>query len=388
MNNRWFILALLFVTRISLGFQFQTMGSTSDKVIYELALNYAAIGTLIGLFMLPGLLLAIPAGLAGNIFSDKALIGFGLIALSLGGIIAGFSQDFGFLSLGRVVCGIGFVVSTIFFAKVLIDWFEGKELATAMSVLVMSWPFGIAMGQVGHGWLSASIDWRWAFYVASLYCAVSAALISLLYRGPTKERRIRGSFTFSLSRVEVLLTVTASLAWGFFNAGYIVYLSFSPLILTNSGYSSIAASSIISAASWVMIFSGAICGFISDKTKKPNLIIYICMGTCTLSFLMLLNLPFPLISVLIFGLVGMAPAGILMALSAEAMRVESRSIGMGVFFMGQVVLQSTAPPLAGWLYDFTEDVNLPILFAIALFLATGASNYCFRFLKRKHAIYI
>ena len=52
---------------------------------------------------------------------------------------------------------------------------------------------------------------------------------------------------------------------------------------------------------------------------------------------MLLNLPFPLISVLIFGLAGMAPAGILMALSAEAMRVESRSIGMGVFFMGQVL---------------------------------------------------
>ena len=49
----------------------------------------------------------------------------------------------------------------------------------------------------------------------------------------------------------------------------------------------------------------------------------------------------------------MAPAGILMALSAEAMRVESRSIGMGVFFMGQVLLQSTAPPVAGWLYDVT-----------------------------------
>ena len=95
------------------------------------------------------------------------------------------------------------------------------------------------------------------------------------------------------------------------------------------------------------------------------------MGACTLSFLMLLNLPFPLISVLIFGLVGMAPAGILMALSAEAMRVESRSIGMGVFFMGQVLLQSTAPPVAGWLYDITNDVNLTILFAVALFLATG-----------------
>ena len=71
MNNRWFILGLLFITRISLGFQFQTMGSVSNKVIYELALNYAEIGTLIGLFMLPGLFLAIPAGLAGNFFSDN-----------------------------------------------------------------------------------------------------------------------------------------------------------------------------------------------------------------------------------------------------------------------------------------------------------------------------
>ncbi|MEC7388476.1 MAG: MFS transporter, partial [Pseudomonadota bacterium] len=344
------------------------------------------IGTLIGLFMLPGLFLAIPAGLAGTFFSDKALIGFGLIALSLGGTIAGLSQGFGFLSVGRVICGIGFVVSTIFFAKVLIDWFEGKELATAMSVLVMSWPFGIAMGQVGHGWLSAFLDWRWAFYIASLYCAVSAALMILLYCGPVKELRDNGSVKFSLNKSELILTLTASLAWGFFNAGYVVYLSFSPLVLMSSGHSAIAASSIVSAASWVMIFSGAICGFISDKTRRPNLIIYICMGACILSFLMLLNLPFPLISVLIFGLVGMAPAGILMALSAEAMRVESRSIGMGVFFMGQVLLQSTAPPVAGWLYDVTNDVNLPILFAVALFLATGASNYCFQYLKIKHAI--
>ena len=37
--------------------------------------------------------------------------------------------------------GISFVVSTIFFAKVLIDWFEGKELATA-TVYYQSWPFG------------------------------------------------------------------------------------------------------------------------------------------------------------------------------------------------------------------------------------------------------
>ena len=386
MANRWFVLALLFVTRISLGFQFQTMGSVSDEVIRELDLNYAEIGSLIGLFMVPGLFLAIPAGLAGKFFSDKALIGFGLIALSFGGLVAALAQGFGFLSIGRFISGIGFVVSTIFFAKVLIDWFEGKELATAMSVLVMSWPFGIAMGQVGHGWLSAAIDWRLAFYTASLYCGLGAALIISLYRTPKQVVSAKNSFKFSLSKPEILLTLTASMAWGFFNAGYVVYLSFSPLVLISSGYESVFASSIISTASWVMIFSGAVCGFISDKTNRPNMIVYICMGGCVLSFLILLNTPYPLISALIFGLMGMAPAGILMALSAEAMRSENRSIGMGVFFMGQVLLQSSAPPVAGWLYDITQDVSFPILFAVGLFLATAAANFCFRFLKRRYLI--
>ena len=74
------------------------MGSVSDEVIRELDLNYAEIGSLIGLFMVPGLFLAIPAGLAGKFFSDKALIGFGLIALSFGGLVAALAQGFWFLS--------------------------------------------------------------------------------------------------------------------------------------------------------------------------------------------------------------------------------------------------------------------------------------------------
>ena len=49
--------------------------------------------------MVPGLFLAIPAGLAGKFFSDKALIGFGLIALSFGGLVAALAQGFGFYLL-------------------------------------------------------------------------------------------------------------------------------------------------------------------------------------------------------------------------------------------------------------------------------------------------
>ena len=93
-DKRWLILFLLFFARISLGFQFQTMGSVSSQIIDELSFNYTQIGSLIGLFMVPGLFLAIPAGLTGNFLSDKSIIGLGLISLSLGGGIASLSETY------------------------------------------------------------------------------------------------------------------------------------------------------------------------------------------------------------------------------------------------------------------------------------------------------
>ena len=332
-ENRWLILFLLFITRISLGFQFQAMGSVSSEVVYELGVNYTEVGSLIGLFMVPGLFLAVPAGLAGNLMSDRFIIGIGLVALSLGGGLAGLAETFQTLSIGRFICGIGFVISSIFFAKVTVDWFEGKELATAMSILVMSWPFGIAIGQIAHGWLAVNFDWRAAFIVAAIYCAISALLIILLYRAPSSITlaKSKSKFEFRFSRDEFLLTFLASLAWGFFNAGYVVYLSFSPLVLIFDGYDKVSALAIISISSWVMIASGALCGIATDRTGKPDSILYFCLSVCATSLLLLVFSQMSVLAALLFGLVGMAPAGIIMSLSANAMKPENRAIGMGIF---------------------------------------------------------
>ena len=171
---RWSILALLFVCRTSLGLQFQTLGSTADPLVAQFGFSYAEIGTLIGLFMLPGLLLSLPAGWAGRHASDRQLVTTGLLLMALGGAIAALAQGFGLLALGRLVTGAGFVFSTLYFTKMIVDWFAGQELATALGILVMSWPFGIAAGQVAHVWLAGAFDWRAAFAVASVCCAAAA----------------------------------------------------------------------------------------------------------------------------------------------------------------------------------------------------------------------
>ena len=81
-RTRWLILTLLFFSRIGLGFQFQTLGSVAGELVGQLGLNYTEIGSLIGLFMVPGMVLALPAGFAGRFMSDRFIVGLGLIALA------------------------------------------------------------------------------------------------------------------------------------------------------------------------------------------------------------------------------------------------------------------------------------------------------------------
>ena len=63
MQNRWLILAVLFVARMSMSYQYQSVGSASSFLVADLHIDYTQLGTLIGLYFLPGVILAVPAGL-------------------------------------------------------------------------------------------------------------------------------------------------------------------------------------------------------------------------------------------------------------------------------------------------------------------------------------
>jgi MFS family permease len=383
MGNRWVILTLLFVVRIGLGFQFQTIGSVSGEVVEELGLNYTEIGSLIGLFMVPGMFLAFPAGFAGRFMSDRFIVGLGLLTLGAGGGLASVAENFEFLAAARLISGIGFVFSTIFLTKIVADLFSGKELATAMGAFVMSWPFGIAMGQIGHGWMAVNYDWRMAFVVASIYCVISALLVIAFCREIPGVVKQTGGFQFTLNRNEFFLTVLASIVWALFNAGYVVYLSFAPGVLVAGGYDMVSALGVISLASWLMIFSGIVCGLIVDKSGKADLVLYLCMAAAIVALMSLFVAPLAIASSLLFGLMGIAPAGVIMALSVQAMKPENRAIGMGLFFTVYFLVQAPAPAIAGWLYDLSTDELWPILFAVALFLFTAIANLVFRIAQKR-----
>ena len=376
--SRWTVLGILFIARASLGFQFQTVGSVSELMAGDLSLNFTQVGTLIGLFMLPGLILSLPTGYVGRFASDRTLVCLGLACLAAGGTLTAISDSFALAAIGRLICGAGFVVGTVFFTKMTTDWFSGKEIATAMSLLVMSWPFGIAFGQIVHGWLARSSSWQTAFYAASVLCLVGLTLVLLLYRAPSNSQRKASIDGGKLSRREFLLVSLAAIAWAAFNAAYIVYLSFAPHLLMQGGLGPIAAAATASLASWAMIVSIPACGQLADRSGRTDLILYTCLGFGAIALLLL---PYSAASpalCLAVGLIGMAPAGIIMTLPAEALRPENRAFGMGVFFSLYFVITAPTPMIAGWLFDTTGSAAWPIYFAAFLFSATATANVAFR----------
>lgn len=378
---RWRILALLFLARVGLGFQFQTVASVGDDLIVAFGLDYAGIGLLIGLFMAPGLVLAIPAGYWGRFISDRLMAVLGLGALALGGVVSSIASESWALGLGRIFAGAGFLFTTLYFTKMVADWFEGREIATAMSILVMSWPFGIAMGQVGHAWLASVYGWQVPFLAASAYCLLAAIAIFLFYKAPHDLPPANSGSASSLTGLEWRMVICAACAWGVFNAAYVTYLSFGPKILEGLGQTTISAAGIISVGSWLMIVSGALCGQVADRFGGRNTILAICMGGAIVS-LLLLSLPgVGLGASLLFGLIGMAPAGVIMAMSGQALRPQVRAFGMGIFFTIYYAIMLVTPPAAGALLDATGSTQGPIWLAIILFASVVPLAIAFQHFK-------
>jgi predicted MFS family arabinose efflux permease len=383
-EQRWAMLALLFATRVGLGFQFQTMASVGEPVAQELNVGYASIGTLIGLFMIPGLVLSIPAGFAGRYAPDKLLTATGLVLLAVGGAVAALSSSFALLSVGRLLCGAGFVLCSIYYTKMTADWFAGHELATAMAVLVTSWATGIAMGQIAHSWLALHFGWRAAFLAATVHCAIGAAALILLYRTPPVTRKAAAKAP-PLSRREWRLTLLASLVWTAFNAGYVVYLSFAPLLLEAGGLDRLAAASTVSLSSWVILFSAAACGQLADRTGHSTLILSAGLVSAMVILFLLPHIEWAVLLAIGFGLLGMAPAGLIMALTERAMAAEKRALGMGIFFSLYFLLMAPTPAIAGWLFDLTHDPKAPILFAIGLYGLALSAYLGFRLTEQRPA---
>src|ERR1700730_1755386 len=167
LESRWLILAVLFIARFALGYQFQSAGSVAPFLILDLGIDYAQVGFLIGAFLLPGVAISVPGGYLIRRFGDKNIVAAGMVLMVVGGVLMGAGQTYGVLLVGRLLSGTGGAILVVVMLKMIIDWFAEKELFFGMAVFIIGWPIGIAAAQAtqsrwaeAHAWQSVLLCHR------------------------------------------------------------------------------------------------------------------------------------------------------------------------------------------------------------------------------------
>ncbi|MEZ5876691.1 MAG: MFS transporter [Tepidamorphaceae bacterium] len=266
MSQRWTILALLFGVRVTMAFQFQAVAALSPYIMEYHGVGLADIGLLIGLYLSPGIVIAMPGGAIGKRFGDKQAVAFGMALMLAGGIMMIMMPGWYAQVGGRLIAGTGGVILNVLMSKMVTDWFRDGGLATAMGIFVNSWPVGIALALLvlppiaEASGLAATMG-----LVVTLVGAGLAALVAL-YRDPPQQASAAAVPTANLRGVALTGVVLAGSIWGLYNTALGMIFGFGPAMLVERGWSPTEASSTTSVVLWLVALSVPLGGFLADRT--------------------------------------------------------------------------------------------------------------------------
>jgi cyanate permease len=372
MDARWAALAVLTTARASLGFQFQSIASAAGPLVRDLGLSYADLGFLVGLYFLPGVALALPGGALGRRFGDKRVAAAGLALMAAGGALAGLAGGHGTLAAGRLLSGVGAVLLNVLMAKMVTDWFAGREIVLAMAVFVNSFPIGVGLALLALGGLAEAAGWRAALYASAALAAASLLLVALAYRPHPNDGRAGGAAAdpaaARISAREVGLVCLAGAIWGIWNGAYAIMLAFAPVFLAGSGMGPVHTGLLVGAVAWLSVASVQAGGLIAQRWGHPGGLML--LGAVAWGAgLLLLPWAEPAPVLVVIGLLSGLPVGVIMSLPAAALRPGSRGVGMGVFYTWLYVGHAGLPPVAGWLQDLSGRPAASLVFAGAAVLS-------------------
>jgi len=384
-DERWLILAILFLARTAIGFQFQAVAAVSPLVLSGLGLNYAQLGLLIGLYLLPGIVIAYPGGWLGQYFGDKRVCVFGLALMAAGGLLMGLGHGYPSIFAGRLIAGIGAVIANVLLTKMTTDWFVSREIGTALALLVSSWPIGIGIALVTLPRLALHTSTSVAFGTTGAGAALVLLLMAAIYRVPpaaTASSSASGVGDSRLSPRELGLVSLAGGVWMLFNVGYILVVSFGPALLAAKGWSATAANSAVSLMSWTIILTIPLGGVLIDRLGRATPLMIASFAAFGLGTVLMPAAPSAGLIAFVGAVAGL-PAAAMMVLPSEVLSKQNRAVGMGVFFTWYYAGMALLPPVAGVVRDASGAAGAPLLFAGGLEFAALIVLLLFRLAQRR-----
>ncbi|MBN8875389.1 MAG: MFS transporter [Rhodospirillales bacterium] len=340
----WSILGAMALARIGFGYQFQTVATLAPDLVPRFNLTYAALGTLIGAYMLLGAFAALPLGLAARRLGDRIVLGAGLSLMIVGALVSAYGGGADGIGTGRSIAGVGAVAMIVLQGKIIADWFEGRRFMLAISVSVCSYPVGVGLAQLVLPLIDAWRGWQGGFLSGALLVALALVLFLASYRTPPHASAPR---RFSLpSGRECLLLSVAGLCWTAYTAGYAAYTSYVPATMALRGSGLALTALVMTIATWgnvpATMFGGGLAarfgGFRIFLVGTTALVVGMA-GTAWVNA--------PIAWAILVGIVGSVHPGVIMAVGTLSARPENRAIGMGVFYSLYYLGGAFAPAACG-----------------------------------------
>jgi MFS family permease len=270
--------------------------------------------------------------------------------------------------VARTLGGAGATIVILVATKLTTDWFDGREIVLAMSILQMSWPFGAMLALPIQAHIAQSFGWPAVMLSAAIFSAVALGAF-LFVSAPAQSMPPIAIGRARLSGAVLLPVTIAGIIWGAMNLACILFFSYAPLLMVAQGASPTSAASLTSLAIWFTILAIPTGGYLVHRAGAPIAAIIACAPVAATALALFVAGIHPTISCLIFGIAVGPLSGAILSLPSKVLGARERAVGFGVFYTCFYVLMAVGPSAAGRLQDIWRSPAAGLIAGAALLVA-------------------
>jgi predicted MFS family arabinose efflux permease len=339
----WGVLVAVSIARFAFGYQLQTVASLRPELVAAFRLDYAGIGSLVGAYMLPGIVAALLLGFMAQRFGERTVLGGGLLLMTVGSLAAALAGGPGGIAAARAVAGIGAVSLTVLQSKVVADRFAGRGFLLALGIMLGSFPIGIGVGQILHRDIAHAFGWPAAFLAGAVPAGLATVVLLVSWR--TGDYAPPRSMSWP-SRDECLQSAIAGLVWTFYTCGFITFLTYTPALLAEHGQPPWVTDVVMNAATWgnlpAILFGSAVA-----ERFGANRVFHVGMLVAVLSVAAMPLLDWPLLLGAVYGTVAAMHGTVIVGTGTLSARPQHRAVGMALFYTVYYIGSTVFPALCG-----------------------------------------
>ena len=349
-RGRWAALGAVAAARAAFGFQFQALPALAPAMRADLGLSIGDVGLLTGLYMAPGLLVALAGGAALQRIGVREAMAAGLACMAAAGLLAALTPDLGAQAGARLLGGLGAALATVAGIKGAAEWFPMRELPMANSLSGAAQPFGIGCALAAFSALGPGADWQAAMGVTGALAAVALAAALVFVPRDVRAGGVAPSawaVAGAVTRREWAALLSAGGVLALYVGCFYGFLSLFPSWLAELGWSPGRIALVAGGLGWAPVLISPLGGWIAARTGRPGLVIAVGVAGwgATAALLPVLGPSLWLLGLM--AVFGPAPLGAVFSLPARAVAPERLGFGSGVFTSFMYLGATAMPALAG-----------------------------------------